>query len=138
MDTKLQKIPFDFAMDISNINKSSQITTEIEIRTQDFIINQDGGIDSNIELQFNVNVSNNIDVKIIDGIEINEDINNEAYSMVIYFVKPGDTLWKIAKKFKSTVSDIVKVNEIENENKIDVGEQLFIPRFVKLNCKSSA
>lgn len=138
MDTKLQKIPFDFAMDISNINKSSQITTEIEIRTQDFIINQDGGIDSNIELQFNVNVSNNIDVKIIDGIEINEDIKNEAYSMVIYFVKPGDTLWKIAKKFKSTVSDIVKVNEIENENKIDVGEQLFIPRFVKLNCKSSA
>ena len=138
MDTKLPKIPFDFAMDISNINKSSQITTEIEIRTQDFIINQDGGIDSNIELQFNVNVSNNIDVKIIDGIEINEDIKNEAYSMVIYFVKPGDTLWKIAKKFKSTVSDIVKVNEIENENKIDVGEQLFIPRFVKLNCKSSA
>ena len=47
--------------------------------------------------------------------------------MIIYFTKPGDTLWKIAKKFKSTVGSIVKLNNIENENFIDVGKQLFIP-----------
>ena len=51
--------------------------------------------------------------------------------MVIYFVKPGDTLWKIAKMFKSTVEDIAKINEIEDVNKISVGQQLYIPRFCK-------
>ena len=49
--------------------------------------------------------------------------------MVIYFVKQGDTLWSIAKKFKSTVEDIAKVNDIENANKISVGQRLYIPRY---------
>ena len=51
--------------------------------------------------------------------------------MVIYFVKPGDSLWKIAKKFGSTVSAIAEVNNIEQVDNISVGQQLFIPRY---NC----
>ena len=54
--------------------------------------------------------------------------------MVIYFAKPGDTLWKIAKMFKSTVEDIAKINKIENHDKISVGQQLYIPRFCKSKC----
>ena len=48
-----------------------------------------------------------------------------------HFISPsrvGDTLWKIAKKFGSTVDEIVKVNGIENPDVIMPGEQLFIPR----------
>ena len=48
------------------------------------------------------------------NVEENREIDN--YSIIIYFVKPGDTLWKIAKKFRSTVENIVKINEIEDEN----------------------
>ena len=48
--------------------------------------------------------------------------------MVIYFVKPEDTLWKIAKKYKSTIADIAKVNDIEDIDKIMTGMQLFIPK----------
>jgi len=33
--------------------------------------------------------------------------------MTIYFVKPGDSLWKIAKKFRTTVENIAGVNGIE-------------------------
>ena len=51
--------------------------------------------------------------------------------MVIYFVKPGDTIWKIAKKFKSTIDDIVRVNGIEDPDKIYPGQQLYIPKYVK-------
>ncbi|MDE5830347.1 MAG: LysM peptidoglycan-binding domain-containing protein, partial [Clostridia bacterium] len=50
------------------------------------------------------------------------------YSMVIYFVKPGDTIWKIAKKYKSTISDIARINNIENPDRITPGMQLFIPK----------
>ena len=48
--------------------------------------------------------------------------------MTIYFVKPGDSLWKIAKKYKSTVEEIMKVNDIEDKNKIYPAQQLFIPK----------
>ena len=40
------------------------------------------------------------------------------------------TLRKIAKKYRSTIEDIVRLNEIENPDKIDVGMQLFIPKYV--------
>ena len=60
-----------------------------------------------------------------------EEENRELskYSMVIYFVKPNDTIWNIAKRFGSTVDDIVRVNGIENPENIQVGKQLFIPRY---------
>lgn len=38
-------------------------------------------------------------------------------------------MWKIAKRFGSTIDDIVRANGIEDENKIDVGQKLFIPRY---------
>ena len=47
------------------------------------------------------------------------------------YVDYGDTLWKIAKKFRSTIEDIARVNGIEDPNKIYPGEQLYIPKFVK-------
>ena len=40
-------------------------------------------------------------------------------------------MWKIAKKFNSTVDEIKLVNKIENVDVIDVGEKIYIPRF---NC----
>ena len=49
--------------------------------------------------------------------------------MIIYFVKPNDTLWKIAKRFQSTIEDIARVNNLEDPNKLSIGQQLFIPRF---------
>ena len=58
--------------------------------------------------------------------------------MVIYFVKPNDTLWEIAKKFRSTVDDIARVNKIEDINKIYPGQQLFIPKYVYTRKEATA
>ena len=70
------------------------------------------------------------EISVIDNIESAEDSDENVYSIVVYFVKPGDTLWNIAKRFKSTISAIASVNGIEDENVINVGQQLFIPKFV--------
>ena len=57
----------------------------------------------------------------------------------MYIVKKDDTLWKIAKKFGSTVEDIVKANGIEDENKIYPGQKIYIPRYVRptINMENS-
>lgn len=44
-----------------------------------------------------------------------------------YRVVAGDTLGKIAKKFKTTVAAIAKANNITNVNKIKAGATLSIP-----------
>ena len=45
---------------------------------------------------------------------------------VIYMVQPGDTLWKIAKRYRTTVENILAVNEIENPDLIYPGQKLLI------------
>ena len=130
INSRTIQIPFNFNIMNEQIDENCIIDTDIDIIRDDFIVNS-GNIDTNIELQFNVSISKNNSLNIINEISQEETKDNNIYSMVIYFAKPGDTLWKIAKKFRSTVDDIVRVNGIEDENKISVGQQLYIPKFVR-------
>ncbi len=125
------QLPFNFEIDSDNINENCLIDTSIDTSREDFIVNGGGNIDTNIELEFNVSICKNEKINIIDEVSQEETRENSIYSMVIYFVKSGDTIWKIAKKFKSTVDDIVRINGIEDPDKIYIGQQLYIPKFTK-------
>ena len=129
IDRKMITIPFRLTMVFAGINASSNIETMIEISNQDFVVTSDSSVDIKIDLQFTASSSKNADINIIDDIKEDETRQIKTYSMVIYFVKSGDSLWKIAKKFGSTVERIVMVNSVEDENKLEVGQQLFIPRY---------
>ena len=49
-------------------------------------------------------------------------------SINIYIVKPGDTLWNIAKKYKTSVDKIVKTNDIIDPDAISVGQKILVIR----------
>lgn len=129
IQVKQMRLPFNFNVDSVEISQNMSIETELEIVNQDFIVSQDGQIETKIDLEFKLNMSNTIKINIIDEVNIDETRDRQIYSMVIYFVKPGDTLWAIAKRFRSTVQDIVRVNNIEDANRIYPGMQLFIPKY---------
>ncbi len=124
-------VPFDFTVDNIENGEKIELNTRIEIAENDFTIKAGGDIGIDVKLIFNLNMSKNESVSVIDNIEVMNNNDLEDYSLIIYIVKPGDTLWKIAKNLRSTVEDIVKANVIENENKIKPGEKLYIPRYVK-------
>lgn len=65
-------------------------------------------------------------INIIEDIEEKEREKKNEYSMVVYFVKPHDTIWKIAKMFNVTMDSIIKANDLEDPNKINVGEKIYI------------
>lgn len=65
-------------------------------------------------------------INVIENIEEKECEKKNEYSMVVYFVKPCDTIWKIAKMFKVTMESIINANELENPDKINVGDKLYI------------
>ena len=121
------KLPFDLMQDIKGVTGNSKINIEITPMTREFIID-DMEITAKIDLSVCTNSYNLETVNVIENIEELPEFDENPYSMVIYFVKPGDTLWKIAKKYKSTISDIARINNIENPDSIDVGMQLFIPK----------
>ncbi|AGB40108.1 putative glycosyl hydrolase [Halobacteroides halobius DSM 5150] len=52
----------------------------------------------------------------------------ERPSRIVYVVQPGDTLYKIAARYNTTVDALVEVNDIENPNYIEVGQKIIIPK----------
>lgn len=130
VDVNIQNIPFNTTVDCQGISNNSNLSSNIEICSQGFEMMSDGTIEISADLNVITDICKMIEVSVIDNVETCDSNEENIYSIVVYFVKPGDTLWNIAKKFKSTITAIASVNGIEDENKINVGQQLFIPKFV--------
>lgn len=125
LNTKIVKIPFNKMVDTQ---ESEDIDLKLNIIDENFVVNSDDNVDCVLECECTINGGNDVTLSVIDDVNI-EECNIDNYcSMVIYFVKPKDTLWSIAKQFKSTVDDIKYVNGIEDENKLKVGDKLYISR----------
>ena len=60
------------------------------------------------------------------NINISTYINIKGDAFLIYFVKPGDTLWKIAAKTNTSIYDLMAYNILCNPNLILPGELLYI------------
>ena len=131
MDKQVSKIPFEYT--VENIEDGENLNTEMdmEVVNKDFIVQDGGVVSSNIDMSMNMSSYRDTDLNIMDEIQTNGEREAEDYSIIMYIVKKDDTLWKIAKKFGSTVEDIVKANGIEDENKIYPGQKIYIPRYVR-------
>ena len=68
----------------------------------------------------NVNILTDVNCK-------EEESNGKMPSMVVYFVREGDTLWSIAKKYRTKIEKIKNANNLDTD-KIEVGRRLLIPK----------
>lgn len=130
---KEAKIPFDYTVDNLQKGESLNTNSNIEVKSKDFIIKDGGDINCNVDVQTDTNMYRTANINMIDDIEEGGDREEQDYSVVIYIVKKGDTLWNIAKEFGSTVDGIARVNGIENRNLIMPGQKLYIPKFERIS-----
>ena len=49
-------------------------------------------------------------------------------SIILYFTQPGDTLWKIAKRYYTTIDDILENNDLSETEQIAPGSRIIITR----------
>jgi LysM repeat protein len=49
-------------------------------------------------------------------------------SMLFYISQPGDTLWKIARKYQTTTEILARVNQVPNPDQLETGCKLLIPK----------
>lgn len=110
---------------------SSWQNSNIHIKVEDVKLNviQSGtNLDIKIVIYLKINVENILNISSIDNIE-DVPINLKDISSInIYIVKPGDSIWKIAKKYKTSMDNIIKINKLENPDAIDVGQKILIIR----------
>ena len=132
IELRSQSIDFSHSVKL-DVNTDTEVNSDFEICDVEIQVNPNEEAEVKIEMYVIINKSNKMHTNLINNLKIEGiEQNRRQNSLIIYYVKEGDTLWKIAKKFKTTIDEIVEVNGIENENKLEIGEQLFIPRHV---CK---
>ena len=122
-------VPFEQTIDNIQNSESCKIDTRVEINSQEFL-NQAGVISANLDLNFETDAYRSTAIPVINNITTTPQDELEDYSVIIYVVKAGDTLWEIAKRFGSTVNDIVRVNGIERPDRLNIGEKIYIPKYV--------
>ncbi|MFC1671821.1 peptidoglycan DD-metalloendopeptidase family protein [Planctomycetota bacterium] len=57
--------------------------------------------------------------------ELRAIIGSSRY--VLYVVKAGDTLWSVAKKFGTSVADLIALNRMNSTDDLEVGQELKLP-----------
>ena len=124
------KFPLNYEVSLVNQINKENLDVEIETITNNVAIEQNNSLSVKIELNIQTKMFKSMSINILEDLEEKEIENQNSFSIIIYFVKKGDSLWKIAKKFKSTVEAIKKINKIEDENNLTIGMPLFIPRYV--------
>ena len=133
---KKESIPFDYSIENVSDADNLNVRTNVEVANQDFIIQEGGEVLANAQMNMNTVLDRNVNINTIDEVQTNGEREEQDYSIIMYIVKKGDSLWKIAKMFGSTVDDIARVNGIENEDLIYPGQKLFIPRYKRKGVSS--
>lgn len=129
INTKKVTVPFEQIVEGFENTENCKMDTRVEVNSQEFL-NQAGVVASNVDLNFETYAYRTATIPVINNISSTPEEELEDYSVIIYVVKAGDTLWKIAKRFGSTVDDIVRVNGIERPDRLNIGEKIYIPKYV--------
>jgi hypothetical protein len=104
----------DMDLTIEHISFNMLSTNEVEVR---FIL------DFNTQVLGQKNVELIVDATLE---ELDKSILDNTASMTIYVCQAGDSLWKIAKKYNTSVDEVAQLNDIDNVNKIYPGQKLLI------------
>jgi LysM repeat protein len=116
-----ETFPIDSTWKDSNIN--------IKIKDVRLNVIQNGNnIDIKITIYVEITVENILNISSIEKIEDTPIDLKDISSINIYVVKPGDSIWKIAKKYKTSMENIIKTNKLENPDLINIGQKILVIR----------
>ena len=83
-------------------------------------------VELRIMVSFNNSLTENLITEAITDVSFTELGPDESASIIVYIIQRGDTLWQIAKRYKTSPEELASINEIEDPNLIFPGQKLII------------
>lgn len=126
-------LPFSHKIEAPGITENCTWQLECAVEQLGAVMSNSEEVEIKAVLSLDALIMNQLETEIIT------DVTAKPYDMeeirklpgiVGYVVKPGDTLWKIAKKFYSTVDSIQVINE-RKDDKIYPGDKLVLMKKVE-------
>lgn len=128
---ELENRNLDIMIDESIILEESWKNSNVNIKIKDkkLVVTQNGNnIDIKIVIYLDIDAQNVITLNSIEKIEEEAIDLKDISSINIYVVKEGDSIWKIAKKYKTSMDNIIQTNKLENPDLINIGEKILVIR----------
>ncbi|MFA5577431.1 MAG: SPOCS domain-containing protein [Tissierellaceae bacterium] len=134
INTLKEEIPYKFYLPVEGISFNSVVEIDIDLESiKTCLYKESTKIEGNIKHRINVN--RNRLLKLIRAMEETGELidKKDRPSITIYIVQNGDILWDIAKRYKTTMEEILEDNESINPNNIIPGEKIIIEKKVDIN-----
>lgn len=125
-----EEIPFKSSIEMpgANIDMMYDANANVEHVSYNMASNREIEVKVTVEAGVKVYSRSSMDVvKNVEQTDMSENIKNMP-SLTIYVVQQKDTLWNIAKKYSTTIEDIVNMNEITDAENVQPGSKLVIPK----------
>jgi hypothetical protein len=123
-----EMIPFRYVLEMAGLEKTDNCNLQSCVEHLQIQLLDGEEMEVRAVLGFGMSAFRPILVELVEEIETTA-LDTEKWSMmpgmVIYVVKPGDTLWSIGKHYYIPVDQIKMLNRLESD-KINVGQKLFL------------
>lgn len=120
-------IPFNISIDASGVNERMRALVKATMENLDVSI-EANTIAVRCTLVTIAKVLYEVEKNFVNDIVVGdgEEVKKKS-SITIYVVGKGDTLWELAKRYRTTMDDIIKLNELEDPDSLVPGQKLLIP-----------
>lgn len=121
------EIPFTSVLDIKGTKPDMNVIAKVQLESIDGTV-EANTIAIRATLSVSVKVLYNVNKNwIVDVVQDKDEKKEKKASVTIYVVNKGDTLWELAKKFNTTMDELIRVNDMDNPEGINVGQRIIVP-----------
>lgn len=125
-------IPFSQKIEMKGVTSEDEASARGSVEEMDFQILSDKEGELFASIMLEVDAKRQETAQVVTDIRLKDCDKSQKFlaGAVIYTVQPGDSLWKIAKCFDTTIERILMVNDIEDPNKIYPGQKILIIKMI--------
>jgi hypothetical protein len=123
-----QEIPFRSAMEIPGISPGMIADNDIVLKELWFDKINNRQVEVNAGILVNSTVSKQENHRLVKSVSFVEDAGEREQSpgIILYIARAGDSIWKIAKKYRTTIDEIMSINELQSAKDLKPGTKLII------------
>ncbi len=132
VSTQKAQAEFEIPVSIDGLRENMDCCANIEIAHLSYNITMSGEIEVRVALNAQASAVCKKEISLVSDVFADMDAPLDMRrGIIIYFVRPGDSVWKIAKKYNVAPALIVDINNLENPDILNVGQRLLIPNNMK-------
>jgi len=122
-------IPFRQVVDMKGATPDMHVSLSANVEHVGFNMLSGREVETRFLVSLSASVSKTMEAQMVSDVivgDMDKARLDKMPSIILYVVQKGDTLWKIAKDYNTSIGELSAINHIEDADKITTGQKLLI------------